>query len=319
MATIKLTINVSNVDDVLLQYDQIKVYRSATEAGVYAEISGVGTRPELVSGQSEYEFLDTTAPSPLAWYKTSYYDSVGDVESDLSSAKQGSDPGLYVTLQDIRDEGYDDDDISDDRALVLSYGWQNWIEHMTGQWFSPKELTFDIDGNGSRVLWLNVPIISLTSLYINDDFTNELDSSYYTVYNRIRPEDDRKNPRIKLKRQSSSIFSSGSNRVFQTGDLNQRLIGTFGYVEEDGSTPFIVKRAILTLIALTMDLKSDSEIDELSSGRRIEEVTDRHRVRFANLYNEIQAWKPTGLTDVDNVLQSMRKPAFVGSPRSFNL
>jgi len=226
---------------------------------------------------------------------------------------------LYVTVQDIRDEGITVAELSDDRALFLTTGWQKWFEARVGQWFTPKDLELEFDGNGSRVLWLPVPIIDVTALYINDDFTNAVDTDNYTVYNRYVPDDDRKNPRIKLKRSTTDIFSAASGYKFVAGDLNQKVVGSFGYIEEDGSVPYGVWRAIIQLVVTTMEVLSDGDIDAMRSGRVIEEVTDRHRIEFSSLWDDIQQWSPTGLTDVDNALAMYRKPAYVGTPRRFQL
>lgn len=95
------------------------------------------------------------------------------------------------------------------------------------------------------------------------------------------------------------------------------LAGRFGYVESDGSTPYPVKRAVLLLVLMSHELLSDSEIDVFRAGRITEEVTDRHRVRMANLWDEIGAWNPTGVFEVDEALKMYRRPAFIDSPRSF--
>ena len=316
MATIKIRFYVRELSNVLTQYDKVKVYRCDTETGTYIEITTPLTRITLLPTETNYEYIDSAAPTPLYWYKTSYFNSATLLESSLSPAIQGSDPGLIVSLQDIRDEGLDEAELSDERALILSYGWQQWFEHVTGTWFTPKYKTLLLDGDGSRVLFLNIPIISLEELYINDDFTNMVSTDDFVVYNREHP-DDRRNPRIKLKKKSGSIYEFAMERKFLVGDQNQKVVGTFGYVEEDGSAPYLVQRAIMSLILLTSELKSDSEIDQLSAGRKIEEVTDRHRIRFANLWSDIMAWKPTGIMEVDEAIRLYRRPAYIGSARAF--
>ena len=183
MATIKVRFYVRELSNVLTQFDQVKVYRSDTETGVYAEITGVGTRVDLVADQTQYEYIDTTAPSADYWYKTSYYNSGTFAESALSFPIQGTDSGLIVSLQDIRDEGIEETDLSNERALFLLQGWQDWFEYRTGSFFTEKSMELLLDGDGSRVLWLNIPIISIDELYINDDFDNPVDSSFYVVYN----------------------------------------------------------------------------------------------------------------------------------------
>ena len=227
---------------------------------------------------------------------------------------------LYVPLVDIRAEGIDVSALSDDRAEFLSAGWQAWIEAKTGNWFESRAKTYLVDGNGSRVIWLNVPIITITELYTNGDFDTPLDSSYYVVYNRRFPVDDRKNPSIKLVKETSDDFFSfqlGSAGVFAVGDQNQKIVGTFGYTEEDGSVPFPIYRAIMTMIVLSADTMGDGDIDILRGGKVTDEVTDRHRIRFANLYKDIGAWATTGISDVDDAIRMYKRPAAIRTPRTW--
>lgn len=221
-----------------------------------------------------------------------------------------------IQVADIRAEGLTVDDISDARIDILSAGWQKWLEDKCGVWFSSKTLDMNLDGDGSRVLWLPVPVITLTALYLNES-TTALDSSYYTVYNRYFPYDDRKNPRIKLKRtNSTNIFIGSTSSKFEVGDLNQRVVGDFGYVEQDGSAPYLVQRAIIVLIIATAELIGDSDIDQLKVGKAIEEVTDRHRIRYSDLWDQLNTYLPTGLTEVDEAIRMYKRPIHISMARS---
>jgi hypothetical protein len=221
-----------------------------------------------------------------------------------------------IQVADIRAEGLTVDDITDARIDILSVGWQQWLEDMCGVWFESQSLDMNLDGDGSRVLHLPIPIISLTALYINES-TTALSSSYYTVYNRYAPYDDRKNPRIKLKRSNSTnIFVGASSSKFAVGDLNQRVVGDFGYVESDGSAPYLVQRAITQLIIATAELIGDSDIDQLKIGKAIEEVTDRHRIRYSDLWDELNSYMPTGLTEVDQTIRMYKRPIHIAMARS---
>lgn len=82
-----LYIKVDNLAEVLLTYDRIKVYRSATETGTFTEITTVSDRPVLNSQDNLYSYVDTTGVS-TDFYKTSFFHSVSLVESPLSSAAQ---------------------------------------------------------------------------------------------------------------------------------------------------------------------------------------------------------------------------------------
>jgi hypothetical protein len=230
----------------------------------------------------------------------------------------------YVVIQDIRDEGVTLAELSDVRCDTLIDGWEQFINRATGQFFISRTLSLTFDGNGSRLLQLPVPIIDCTALYINDDFTNALNSSEYVVYNRRGPvQDDRKNPRIKLKRSSaisSNIFSTtGGASRFEIGDMNIQVDGDWGYTEVDGSTPIAIKKAVMILVIATKEVLGDDELDQLKFGKVIEEVTDRHRIEYADLYNRLQTWAPTGLTEVDLAIQMYRSPMRVDAPRNINL
>lgn len=320
MPTIKVRFYVEELDNVMTKYDQIKVYRSDTEDGTYVEITTPATRIALVADQAQYEYIDTTAVTGEEWYKTAYFDSVSSLESGLSGAIQGTDRGLYCTLQDIRDEGVTVTELDDDRALILLWGWQLWFEDKTGLVFKPTSAELELDGDGSRMLLLPMPIIECDELYVNDDFTTPVSADRYVVYNKRGPiQDDRRNPHIMLKRTtgSGSIFTtSGSAGRFAIGDRNQKVVGTFGYVEDDGSVPYGVKQAIKILVIMTKEYLPDGDIDQMAIGRRIEEVTDRHRIEFADLFNRLKTWGPTGITMVDDALRKYRAPMRIGAPRT---
>lgn len=320
MATVKVRVYVRELSNVLLQFDQIKVYRCDTETGTYSEITDAGTRVDLVADQSVYEYIDTTAPTSSYWYKTSYFHSSTLLESSLSGPIQGIDVGLYCTIQDLRDEGITETELTDERALTLLWGWQLWFEDKTGLVFKSVEAEMELDGDGSRMLLLPLPIIECTALYVNDDFVNAVNEDRYVVYNKNNTiQDDRRNPHIMLKRTTgmSSIFTtSGSASVFSIGDRNQKVVGTFGYVEDDGSVPYPVKQAIMVLVTASKELLPDGELDQFAFGRKVEEVTDRHRVEYSDLYNRLKTWAPTGITIVDDALRKYRAPMRIAAPRT---
>lgn len=127
----------------------------------------------------------------------------------------------YCTVQDLRDEGYDESllgvnpatgvdftaDEFDARALKLIGLASRFVDKMTGRWFYPKlfneDNRFMVDGqggwraspfnqrSGSRVLHLEIPVIRVDRLYIRSDGTFnadlteiDLSGSLVQVYNR---------------------------------------------------------------------------------------------------------------------------------------
>ena len=84
----RISIDVNNVVQVLLQYDVIKVYRSDSEDGTYTELTDAGTRIPIIPESTSY-FYDDLSGTTSHWYKTSYYNSVSIEESERSPAMRG--------------------------------------------------------------------------------------------------------------------------------------------------------------------------------------------------------------------------------------
>jgi hypothetical protein len=325
MATIKVTITVGKLTNVLTLFDEIKVYRSVTgEAGPYVEITGPGTRIALAAGQTVYVY-DDTAGDPAYWYKTSYYNSVSTLESSLSEAIRGDASTLYVDVDDIRGEGVLVSVADDDRVLELISTWQQFIERETRNWFRPRELDWYLDGNGTTLLQLPVPIISVSGLYVNDDFVTPLETDAYRVYNGRGEEgrDDRRNPRIKLATGDTSIFAGtgpvrrDSITTFEVGEKNQRVVGSFGYVEPDGSVPGPIRYALKKLVVRSArPLAGSGGGGAGPAGPVIEEETDRHRKRWADPFVSSKAWSVSGDPEVDQILAAYRAPLAMRAPRT---
>jgi len=85
---VKLSIQVTDILDVLNYYDKIKIYRADSEGGAYTEITDSATRLNLIPETTIYNFTDSTGDN-TKWYKTSYFNSSTLAESDLSDARQG--------------------------------------------------------------------------------------------------------------------------------------------------------------------------------------------------------------------------------------
>lgn len=211
-----------------------------------------------------------------------------DVEILVQSA--GSSTDTYITVQDVRDAGVAQSDYGDATVLAAIITWQAFLDRACRQWFIPKALTLNVDGNDSDTLFLGVPIISISSLKINGS-DDELDPDYYKVYNSRSYPDDRRNPRIKLTRndESRDIFSMPYQYdilKFRKGRQNQIIVGTFGFTEEDGSVPELIKRALLKLV---IEKLTNPVYGNAPSGVTppallasvIEEVTDGHKIKYA--------------------------------------
>jgi hypothetical protein len=322
MATIKLRILVSELANVVTLFDRIKVYRSTTgPTGTYDEITTVGSRIPILADESVYEY-DDVAGDPSYYYKTSYFHSISSLESGKSNPVKGEGTGNYVSIQDLRDEGITEAMLSDSRALALIQLYERYVDQVTGQWFYPRDLEIILDGNGSLLMQLGVPIIRLDELYVNSD-SNALDPSLYTVYNRIVP-DDRRNPRVKLNpagHVGSDFYSTlvfGGSTLFQRGEQNQRLVGCFGFVEADGTAPPLIKYATKKLISMHTQKLGAGGAGPSQVGPIVEEWTDRHRIRYSEKAtsgsSSSSGYSGTGDPELDMILSQYRRPPIIAAP-----
>jgi hypothetical protein len=87
---IRLTIRVTDIENVMMLYSYIRIYRSDERDGTYSHLAFV----MLVPGQSEYIYDDITG-TPDYWYRSSYYRDE-NTESALSDPAQGTAPTLYT-------------------------------------------------------------------------------------------------------------------------------------------------------------------------------------------------------------------------------
>lgn len=241
----------------------------------------------------------------------------------------------YITVDDIRDAGLEDDERYPDDAVEAAIDiWSRYIDEQTRQWFEARSMTALIDGNDSDTLHLPVPIISVSELYTNARFesVNVLPTSDYSVYNRVMP-DDRRNPKIKLVNQRESAFVFPSlyprGRRFSRGRQNQKIVGVFGFVDlgvgDDDEvtylTPPLIKRAVKKLVLrniepmATLDGPDLGVLDkpmpaasESADGHSISYLTpDRFKLKAPTL-------AITGDLEVDKIISMYKGPIIVAVP-----
>jgi len=288
MAAIKTFFVVEYLDNVLTTYDQMKVYRTLDPvAGPWVEVTGPGTRVDLVAGQSLYEFLDPAGTTD-SWYAWAYFNSVSLAEGSRSEAIQGSDTGgLYATVEDLREEGVTVAMLDDDRALAKLTTWSQAIEAWTGRWFEPRSRTFQLDGDGGEVQRIGHPIVQISDVKlisgrgVSGWDTDTYDLEDLVVYNRhltqglLRP-DDRMRPKLAVA-DVEGRFSSLSLADFPRGRANIQVTGIFGWTELQpgdpvgetepgsqvplsyGSTPKLIRQ--LTLLLVVRDQAQMADLD----------------------------------------------------------
>lgn len=196
----------------------------------------------------------------------------------------------YCTVQDVRDQGLTDTSAYPDATVQAAIDLASqYIDRATRQWFDVRARTVTIYGNDSDRLFLPVPIVSVTDLFINGRFdaADKLAAEDYTVFNGRDLPDDRKNPKIQLVNQRRSIFQVPAlqygRRIFMKG-MRQKIVGTFGYVEADDSTPLLIKRACLKMTLRFVEKLAPSGTGSSggnNSGIIIGESTDGHFIQYA--------------------------------------
>lgn len=152
-----LKIGVENADELLNagQYDAgalIQLQSSATEAGVFADLTGTGSTPTLalVAGTFSYTGYDPSGAS-TTWYRTRYKNSAATRTSDWSAAFQAAaeGSGLIASLYDAKQrlEIAYTDTAQDENVLEWLGQVASFIHGYCGRSFTPNATTiYTFDG-----------------------------------------------------------------------------------------------------------------------------------------------------------------------------
>jgi len=234
--------------------------------------------------------------------------------------------GAYVTLAEARLAGIPGPTgagaIADDVVQEQLIRWSEFIDAATKQWFESRYVSMKLDGNDSRTLFLPVPIISVERVYMNSNFTNPIDANLFAVYNRRDSlRDDRRNPMIKLAGSGLGIYNAGDFRMgsmFIRGEQNQQIDGTFGFTEADGTTPKMIKRAVLKLAIRELQGGGGTLWNQVAGGGSPagggmiqSETTDGHTISYNAFSIKPTAPGLNGITndpEVDRILDLYRAP-----------
>ena len=285
----------------------------------YDNANARGWTPDITSVIGTYRII-------WRWKLASWSDWDGGAEDFEVLYSPGE---TYITVGDVRDAGLTDPPFSNEDIYAAIILWQQALERACRQWFYPRTLDLYVDGENSDMMHFGVPIIEITSLKINSS-EDDLDTALYKVYNSRTYPDDRKNPRIKLvhSTQLNDIyfaFSSYGELKFRKGYQNQRIQGSFGYTEPDGSPPALISRALLKLVIekLTRPVYvAPGEAPPAPSpmtiaGVVIEEKTDGHSIRYGTASTSDRKSGLSGLTsdpEILDIIALYRAPIGVATP-----
>jgi len=203
----------------------------------------------------------------------------------------------YVTLADMRSEGvpetYSDARVNNRIALAEQY-----VHRRTKQWFEALFKTLVFDGRGTDTLFLPIMLISITSITLDDVSLTAAELAEVVNYNRRDiANDDRRRPKLARK-----------GGVWTTGRQNVAVEGSWGFVEEDDSTPLAIVDVVKRLIVRDLDLVTD-----MPAQRDRREATFATQISTGNrsiiLAQIAVSGGPTGDLDIDVALDRFRAPA----------
>ena len=195
----------------------------------------------------------------------------------------------YCEIADIRAEGITEEQMTDDQVSQLIALACNYIDKVTGQWFELRQKTIKLDGRGGQVLQLPVFLINCDEIQADGIPIDD-----YVLFNRISPEDDRNYPKIYRRLR------------WPKGIQNIQVQGEWGYVEEDGSTPLLIKRAAVKLFLynfLPALGDSEAQAEKALSGLLQSETTDGHSYSLnGEILKAMYENSLTGDAEIDGII-----------------
>lgn len=237
------------------------------------------------------------------------------------------------SIAEMRQQGITDD-YDDDELLEALQEAEQYIHNRCRQQFRAQAMTLTLDG--SHRPWLRLPYAivrttdtdtaggrgaSITSVTISptslgaDPYTVALTD--LVVYDRtvdLDGEDDRMCPKIEWKNVRPPGLSingaDGSWRpygisIFPQGKQNITIMGTFGYVEADGSIPIAIRKACRMLVYYMLGKVTDPvAADKLRALCVKSETTDDHSYQLDGSDEE----GDFGLRWIDRRLAKYKRP-----------
>lgn len=233
----------------------------------------------------------------------------------------------YATIADLRDEGITTAMASDARLTSRIALASAMIDRWTGRWFEPRDRSFALDGSGTATLFLEAPIVSITSVAI-EGVAVDLDG--LRIYNRhiggmIAP-DDREDPRIEWRRDTGAALAitafDGVVPQWRRGQQNVLVVGRFGYTDPDGTatgkTPELIRHATKLLVVRELTQLSDTSarFDAIHRHRLTEERTrdQSYRLEPTRAGRAASVEYPyTGDPEIDEIVMRYHRPMAIAA------
>jgi len=284
----------------------------------YDNTLGQGWTPDVTADVGQYRIYWRWKYLSTSSYQTDSEDFTVEVESTGSPGTET----MYCSVQDMRDEGVPDSGygaVTDARLTTLIQRASRLIDMYTGRWFEPRTMTFSLDAQNAMTLFIEQPIISISSVSIDGI---ALVADDYKVYNRhitqnlIHP-DDRENPKIEIAQplESTYLFKLGLT-WFPRGQQNIDVAGVFGYTDYDGSaegaTPLAIQEACKKMVLRDLPVKygADPSSDEKAWWRMVRQRTRDQSIDFSDPskmgHQGVGVY--TGDPEIDNILRRYTRP-----------
>lgn len=328
MSVIKYSWSVSDLEEVMTYFDVQKVYRGPSSVGPWTEVTAPGTRVALVAGTVNYDFTDTDGSSSY-YYASAYFHSGTLEESDKADPVRGELFG-YIDVQDIRDEGFTEEEYPDNQVIKAIKKATRQIEKVTRRFFEPRELTLKFNGDGEDRHEFLIPLIAPSEIKLDGKVIQVSD---LVVYNRhltqgMSEPDDRRWSRIEYRRKLDDNRSWFG--VFPEGQQNLVVSGYWGYTElapgdpigetEEGSqiplsygnTPELIKTACTLLTINYMFPAADGDADDYR--RRTEVVRMKTRDQEIEYNKDTTDGMSLGHLTGDSVVDRLLGPFVAPNP-----
>lgn len=212
---------------------------------------------------------------------------------------------MYATLAWFRSHGVDITDVPDNELTEHIEEVSLFIDEFTGMWYESRDKVMILDGSGLEVLYLFIPIISISEIKITGVV---VPLTGFYIYNRDEP-DDRGNP--KIVRMAGVLFPKKRQNIQITGKFGYTILGD----SEVRVTPLDIVKVcrLLVLRAIEYPLEEAFKQLELDVGTRIKsEKTDKHSITFRDI--PLGNLQTTGNSHIDGVLLKYKelRPRYVG-------
>ena len=144
----RLSINVTEIQQVLLQFDVVLVYRAPAKGGPYTHLTVPPGGIELNVGTTVYEFVDEDGTDDH-WYKTSYYNTTTSAESPRSEPIRGGTAGTRVgyTFRNYAPEFGEWGEVltADDIRYTYMFGIDAVAQNAAADEFTDEQFSFFVD------------------------------------------------------------------------------------------------------------------------------------------------------------------------------